>query len=683
MKERGILTMKKWIAKYNDANVVNTLVKETSISRLCAEVLNCRGVDSIEKAINFIQPDDIESPLIMADMEKATQILTEAIDNGEKICIFGDYDCDGITSTAMLKIYLEYIGADVMVYIPEREEGYGMNKSAIDKIKQQDAKLIITVDNGISAHEEAEYIYSLDIKLIITDHHQPSETLPKAEAIVNPHRKDCPSKFKYLCGAGVVFKLIMAMECNNYDAIIEQFGDLVAIATIGDVVQITNENRKLVYDGLEYIKHSDRVGILALCEVANINLENINSTKVAFGIVPRINASGRFGSPKLALDLLTSEDEESALELANKLCDLNNQRKQAEKNIIENIDKQIRHNPQLLNNRVLVFSGDNFHHGVIGIVASRICEKYDKPCFIITNEGNNLSRGSARGIGSFSIFKCLEFCASVLDRFGGHQGAGGFSLNTDNVETFTELILKYANDSFNIMPRTSYYIDKILNPNDITLENVKGLSILEPFGEGNQEPTFLIMNAKVLDIIPLSNNTSIKIKIFYMDKYLDIVQFRKSTNQVLIHKNSTCDFLVKLSLNTFRSRENITIMALDYRLSGLVQSKFFSALDIYEKFQLKMELSKAYYDKITPSYDELKLVYSYIVKFKHIDTESLYLYINKDSINYCKLRLCVDIFCELGLVVFEPELQSVKINSIQGKVNLEDSSILGRLKSYD
>ncbi|MCC8069016.1 MAG: single-stranded-DNA-specific exonuclease RecJ [Ruminococcus sp.] len=674
--------MKKWVAKSCDVNVVNMLVKETTINPLCASVITARGVTSKDTAVNFIQPCEIESPLSMVDMSKAIDVLNHHIDIGSKICIFGDYDCDGITSTAMLKTYLEFLGANVFTYIPERSEGYGMNINAIDKINEQGANLIITVDNGISAHNEAEYIYSLGMQLIVTDHHQPSETLPRAEAIVNPHRKDCPSKFKNLCGAGVVFKLIMALEGNDYNSVLEQFGDLVAIATIGDVVEISGENRKLVHDGLQYIKDSDRIGILALSEVANIDLETIDSTKVAFGIVPRINASGRFGSPKTALALLTSEDESDALKLAQQLCDLNNQRKSTEDKIMQEIALQIESNPKILNERVLIFSGNNFHHGVIGIVASRICEKYDKPCFVISNEEESSSRGSARGIGSFSIFKCLEYCSSVLERFGGHQGAGGFSLKTENLQEFTKLILQYADDTFNIMPRTSFNIDKVISPNEITLENIKGLSILEPFGEGNKEPTFAIMHCKLLEVLPLANNTSVKFKVQYQGKYLDILCFRKSSEEIFLRKNSMCDFLVKLSINFFKGRESITIMAIDYRMSGVNQAKFFSALDIYERFSLGKDISKTCYEKITPSYDDLKLVYSYIARLKITDTETLFLTINKDSMNYCKLRLCVDIFYELGLLKFDVTNQAVTIVSVDNKVDLNGSSILRRLKDY-
>lgn len=682
MKECDILTMKKWVAKSCDANITDMLIKETSVTPLCASVLNARGFTSKDTALDFLNSSEIENPLVMADMSKAIEVINHHIEQGSKICIFGDYDCDGVTSTAMLKTYLEMVGADVFTYIPERAEGYGMNTSAIDYINQQGANLIVTVDNGISAHKEAEYIYTLGMQLIVTDHHQPSEELPKAEAIVNPHRKDCPSKFKYLCGAGVVFKLIMALEDNDYTSVLQQFGDLVAIATIGDIVEISGENRKLVHDGLQYVKNSDRIGLLALCEVANIDLETVNSTKVAFGIVPRINASGRFGSPKLALSLLTSEDEQEALDLANQLCNLNNQRKNTEDDIMQKVLLQIEDNPSMLNQRVLVFSGDNLHHGVIGIVASRICEKFDKPCFIITNEDDNFSRGSARGIGNFSIFKCLEYCSSVLERFGGHKGAGGFSLDTSNVEEFTKLILQYADTSFNIMPRTSYYIDKVLSVKDISLDNAKGLSILEPFGEGNKEPTFAILNATLLQIVPLKNN-SIRFKVEYQGKYLDIVRFRTSIEDVFLKGNSKCDFLVRLSVNSFNGRESITIMALDYRLSGVNQTKFFSALDIYEKFSTNKELSKAYYTKITPSYDELKLVYSYAFRLKVVDVETLFLTLNRNDINFCKLKICVDIFCELGLLKFDVTNQTVTTVSVENKVDLNSSSILRRLKTYD
>lgn len=675
--------MRKWIAKFNDENIVNNLMVENSISKLCSEVLVSRGVTSAEMAIDFVTPSEIENPFNMIDMDKAVNLLNECLDNNKTICIYGDYDCDGITSTAMLKTYLEFVGANVFTYIPERSEGYGLNTSAIDKIHEQGADLIVTVDNGISAHIEAEYIHELGMKLIITDHHQPSETLPNAEAIVNPHRKGCQSKFKYLCGAGVVFKLIMALEDGDYQSTLQQFGDLVAIATIGDIVQISGENRKLVSDGLEYLKHTDRIGILALCEISDIDLENINSTKVSFQIVPRINASGRFGSPKIALELLTCEDEERAYELAKQLFDLNNQRKNTEKDITLSIEKQIEKNPQVINERVLIFVGEDFHHGVIGIVASKICEKYDKPCFIITKDGDNVYRGSARGIGNFSIFKCLEYCSNTLERYGGHQGAGGFSLLAENLERFKNSILEYANKNFSIMPRTNYNIDKILDINDITIENIKGLSILEPYGEGNQEPMFLISNATLVSITPMKNNTSVRFNVYYMGRYIDIVKFRTSTEEVSLKLNSKCDFLVGLYVNSFNGREKVSIIAKDYRLFGVNQKKFFSALDTYEKFNLGVALPETYVEKVRPSRDELKLVYSYIVKNQPIDVESLYLIINHDSINYCKLRICVDIFAEMELVSFNPIENIVKLNSVTSKVDLEKSTILQRLSSKE
>ncbi|MGN1410925.1 MAG: single-stranded-DNA-specific exonuclease RecJ [Oscillospiraceae bacterium] len=671
--------MKKWVAKLNDESIVNNLMNETSISKLCSEVLVTRGVVSKEMAIDFVTPSEIENPFNMIDMDKAVNLLNECIDNGETICIYGDYDCDGITSTAMLKMYLELIGANVFTYIPERSEGYGLNTFAIDKIHEQGANLIITVDNGISAHIEAEYIYKLGMKLIITDHHQPSETLPKAEAIVNPHRKGCQSKFKYLCGAGVVFKLIMALEDGDYQSILEQFGDLVSIATIGDIVQISGENRKLVSDGLNYLKHTDRVGILALCEVSNVNLENINSTKVAFQIVPRINASGRFGSPKIALELLTCEDEERSIELAKQLFDLNNQRKDTEKDITLAIERQIEENPQMLNERVLIFVGEDFHHGVIGIVASKICEKYDKPCFILTKDGDNAYRGSARGIGSFSIFKCLEYSANILERFGGHQSAGGFSLLAENVEKFKNSILTYANENFSIMPRTNYNVDKILDIEDITLDNVKNLSILEPFGEGNQEPMFLIKNATLMSINPMANNTSVRFNVYYRGQYIDIVKFRTSTEDIPLKLNSKCDFLVGLYVNSFNGREKVSIIAKDYRLYGVNQKKFFSALDTYEKFNLGIKLPKVYVEKIRPTRDELKLVYSYIVRNQPVDVEILYSIINRDDINYCKLRICVDIFAEMKLISFNPINNRITLNKVSSKVDLEKSTILQKL----
>ena len=306
--------MKKWIVNNPDPKTASELVRGSDLHPLCAEVLAARGISTVSEAAEMLGTENLSDPFLLKDMREAAEAINEAIEEFTPICIYGDYDCDGITSTVMLFSYLECMGANVSYYIPERCEGYGLSSAAVRTLAAQGTELIITVDNGVSAFDEAELIYELGMKLIITDHHQTGETLPRAEAVVNPHRSDCHSPFKQLCGAGVVLKLIAAMEGGDYDAALNEYGELAAIGTIADVVTLTGENRYIVKYGLYLLENSERPGINALINQSRLK-SPLNSTSVAFGLAPRINASGRFGSPSYAARLLLTDDTDEAKKL--------------------------------------------------------------------------------------------------------------------------------------------------------------------------------------------------------------------------------------------------------------------------------------------------------------------------------------------------------------------------------
>ncbi len=339
--------MKKWIVNNPDPKTASELVRGSDLHPLCAEVLAARGISTVSEAAEMLGTENLSDPFLLKDMREAAEAINEAIEEFTPICIYGDYDCDGITSTVMLFSYLECMGANVSYYIPERCEGYGLSSAAVRTLAAQGTELIITVDNGVSAFDEAELIYELGMKLIITDHHQTGETLPRAEAVVNPHRSDCHSPFKQLCGAGVVLKLIAALEGGDYDAALNEYGELAAIGTIADVVTLTGENRYIVKYGLYLLENSERPGINALINQSRLK-SPLNSTSVAFGLAPRINASGRFGSPSYAARLLLTDDNDEAEMIAQKLDGLNNERKETENKIIESISVQIAASPETL-----------------------------------------------------------------------------------------------------------------------------------------------------------------------------------------------------------------------------------------------------------------------------------------------------------------------------------------------
>ncbi len=670
--------MKKWIIKNNNTATAEKISSCSDLSLFCAEILSSRGISDLNQASDFFSPVIPENPFIMKDMKETVEIINDAVDNGRKICIFGDYDCDGIVSTVMLFSYLQCIGANVSYYIPEREEGYGMNKNAVKQIAENNTELIITVDNGISAVNEAEYIYQLGMKLIITDHHQPGEILPKAEAIINPHRHDCPSQFKELCGAGVVLKLISAVEGGDYECIMEQFGDIASLATIADIVSLSGENRYIVSRGLDVLANTERLGLISLMEKNNLKTNCLKSVSIAFKLVPKINASGRFASPKLAVELLMCEDGERAEQIADELNNLNNQRKDCENEIINHIIEIVRSNPDSVYKRVLVFSGENWHHGVIGIVASRISQHFGKPCFIITNENNGVSRGSARSFGNFSIFKCLEYCGDILTKYGGHMSAGGFSLNTSDVDAFDEKIQEYAKLNHNIMPVFSIVADKFIKPEEITVENIRSLDAFEPFGENNPEPLFLINNARIENIIPFSAGIHTKLILRYGSVFVEVLAFNATPLSLGVKTGEIWSFIVSLGVDTYNGKSSVCAKLKDLRKYGLKQEKYLYFSNVYEQYLLNEITDKSIYNEICPSRTDLTLVYKYLGNSSQ-NISNLYSNLEPQGINLCKLKICVDIFCELGIAQYDVFNDIVRRIPIDIKVNLDDSEILRRL----
>ena len=670
--------MKKWIIQQPNADKVKMLTSKSDLSSLCAEVLVSRGIENIEKAKSFFSSDELSSPFLLNDMAEAVTIINSAVEDGKSICIYGDYDCDGITATVVLYSYLECLGANVSYYIPERDEGYGMNVNAVKKLSDDGVELIITVDNGISAIEEAELIYVLGMDLVITDHHQPSEILPKASAIVNPHQKNCTSPFKNLCGAGVVLKLIAAMDDGSYDAVLEQFSDLVAIGTIADVVKLTGENRTIVENGLHLLTNTENLGLSALMEQSKISSDNITSTSVAFMLAPRINAAGRFGSPTTAVKLLLTDDEDEANELAAELSRLNNERKAVEQKILEDIDKIVTENPNMLNERVLIFSGEGWHHGVIGIVSARIVEKYGKPNFIISIDGD-IARGSARSVNGFSIFDALTACDDLLVRFGGHMGAGGLSIKNENINAFKERIAVFSREKFPVMPHLEITAEKVLDKNDLTVKAIESLSVLEPFGEGNSRPIFALLGAKVEEIIPLSQGKHSKLKLNYNGIIVFSVLFGVNPLKLSIKNGDFGDFLVYVELNIYNGNKLVSTKIIDYRKSGIHQAKYFAAKDAYEKYMLGEGVSAQLKPRIIPTREELILIYKAIPK-DDIPIDNLFMQLNSDSMNYCKFKLCLDIFNELGLIHINPANDTVVLIPATKKVDLESSKILMELR---
>jgi single-stranded-DNA-specific exonuclease len=680
------LAIKYWNLPADNRQLAVSLSAQTGLPAFVTEILVNRGYTTFGEMDEFFGAEEqFEDPYVLADMSAAVERIRQGVENFEKIAVYGDYDCDGVTSTALLYSYLNLLGANVIYYIPSREgEGYGLHRESVKQLAEQGVELMITVDNGISALEEIDYANSLGMDVIVTDHHQVGETLPNAVAVVNPHRKDCPSTFKQLAGVGVAFKLVTALEDGDYSCTLEQFGDLVAIGTVGDVVPLTGENRSFVRRGLELLSRTDNIGLVALMQVANLNPEHLNSQNIAFGICPRINAAGRMGDASLAVRLLLSDTPEEAQQLAQQMAELNQMRKQKEEAIVADIQNQIQHDPQVLYDRVLTFYQEGWHPGVIGIVSSKVLEQYGKPNLLMALQNGQLC-GSARSVAEFPLYEALCSCSEHLIRYGGHKQAAGFLLEEGAFPGFKEQLEHYAAKHYRVMPSFTYDVDKQIFPEELNLQNIKRLDLLEPFGAENQPPLFLLKEAKLMGIQPVSEGKHLRLKLDFGSVSVSAMYFGVSPQRFLYEQGQTLDLLANISVRQYNGREYLSAVVRDLRPSGFLQQNFFNAKTYYEMFRRGECCSASVLKKATPTREETAVVYLYLKKHGGFsgDVESLGSTFLVNEINYFKFRLILDCLQDVGLIRISPLLDGITLCPVEGKVDLFSGETMRKLKDME
>ena len=550
---------KKWEYYSFNEERVNEICKEFKIDKLLATILVNRGIKE-EEIRKFLEPtrDDFHNPFLMPDMEVAVDTVIKAIEDKEKILIYGDYDVDGITSISVLQKFLEERGLEVAHHIPNRlEEGYGLNNDAIKKIAEDGYKLMITVDCGISGIEEIEFANSLGIRTIVTDHHEPLDELPNAIAIIDAKRKDNKYPFNQLAGVGVVFKFIQAigiklgLEEKEY----LKYLDLVCVGTISDIVPLVDENRVIAKLGLKLVNVTKNLGLKYLLDATGY--KNIDSNAVSFGIAPRINACGRMGHENEALDIFLSNNIDEVKELTNKLNAYNKTRQETEKNIVKEAIELIEQNNEH-EKSTIVLGHKNWHHGVIGIVSSKITETYFKPSILVSFE-EGIAKGSGRSIPGFDLHDALCKCSKYLEKYGGHEMAVGLSLKEENFEEFKTEFEKIAKESKinEILP--VIYIDGILSGEDIKPEFVKQLKQLEPFGEGNKMPLFAYKGLKINSIRALTEGKHLKLTLRDDNIIIDAIGFNMGhlVDEYLI--GDKIDVVGVLEINDFGGRETVQI----------------------------------------------------------------------------------------------------------------------------
>lgn len=668
--------MKKWLCSPAVSGVSNEITQQ--FGELLGGVMLSRGITSLDRAREFFGCSSLSDPMLLRDMETAVEVIRQALDEGKKITVYGDYDCDGVTATAMLYGYLDAMGAEADFYIPDRSEGYGMNIPALEKILDRGTELIITVDNGVSAAEEAEYIRSRGAQLVITDHHQPPEELPVCDACVDPHRPDDNSPFKDICGAGVVLKLLCALE-EDEELIMEQYAELAAVGTIGDVMPLIGENRYIVRRGIEEIRSSQNIGIDRLLRTAGVAPENVDASSVAFSICPRINAAGRMAGADKAVQLLMTESPEQASLLSEELNLVNERRRAEEARIMQDVDRQLESDPRILKERVLVVSGEGWHHGVIGIVAARLLEKYGKPVLMISSE-NGEARGSARGIDGFSIYRLLSGCSRVLTKFGGHPKAGGFSLPADRVEDFRQMVYAFCREYYPKMPEYTVSADMEITGDSLTEDALNSLAQLEPCGEGNQRPVFLLKNCMVLSKRALKEGRYTSFEAQSGGVKLKALCFGIPFARFFPEQGSMVDIIATAELNEFRGVKSVTLRVLELRPSGFREDRFFAAQRTYEEISRGEGCDSRLAPRVIPDRNSLMAAYDLLRKHGGVmSAEDMFVY-GGSELNYCMLRIALDTFASAGMAEQSADAGTVRLIPVTTKTDLMASGFLADLR---
>ena len=558
-------------APWSDEKYKAVLVAQQKENALLAGILAARGITDPTEALTLLAgEEELSDPALLTDMDAACQRIWQAIDNGETIAVFGDYDVDGVTATALLYQHLKGMGATVKCMLPSREgDGYGLSKNAIQSMHNKGCSLIVTVDNGISAVEEAEFAASLGMDLIITDHHLPPETLPKAVAVVDPRREDDHSPFKGLCGAGVAFKLCAALDGCPPEEMLDYCGDLAAVGTVADVMPLVGENRTLVKAGLQQLQQTDRPGFGALLEEVGLAGKPITAENISYAIAPRINAAGRMDNAVTALQLVLCEDPDRAGELAHKLNEINAHRQETEQQIFKAAEELLEQQPERLDDRIMLLWGRDWHPGVIGIVASRLVERTGRPVIVVTIDEHGEGKGSGRSVQGFNLHACIGSCADLLVRYGGHAMAAGLSVREENLPELRRRLNEWAARECPVLHTPPLTCDVTIHLDRITVESVRHLDQLAPYGAENPTPVFLLQSAVVDGVYPVSEGRHSRLRLRQGNACLYAVWFGMPAEQLPYALGDVVDVALNLSVYESTRGAQLSGRIIDLHPAGL------------------------------------------------------------------------------------------------------------------
>lgn len=669
-----------WKVSQPEAGAVNALVG-SGYAPLAAMVLASRGMEDDHQARAYLDCNaPLLDPFLMTDMDKAAGRVGLAMSRGEKIAVFGDYDVDGITATCLLTDFLRRHGADAVSYIPGRlEEGYGLNPIAIHQLHDEGVKLIVTVDCGITAVSEAELCRQLGIDLVITDHHECKQTLPAAIAVVDPHRPDGGYPHKNLSGVGVAFKLASALS-GSQEGVLEEYADMVCLGTVADVMPLQGENRVFVARGLESLAHTKRPGIAALMAECGCAPEAVSASSIGFMLAPRINAAGRMGQIDLAVELFLTDDPDKAAEAARGLCELNRQRQTVESEIYRQAVSML---PIGKPPEAIVLADESWHQGVVGIVASRIAEEYACPTFLICLDGEH-GKASSRSHGGFNLFASLSALSPLLESYGGHELAAGFTITRANIPEFRRQICALAAKFYtDDVPRTVLDVDCAVSPELLTLHNVDALQMLEPCGNGCPKPVLMVKNLTIDRISMVGGGRHMRLRLCSGHTYLNAIYFSANPQTVSIQPGDLVDVAFTPQVNEFRGTRTVQMNVIDIRPS--CNAECLPDAAPYRDMQ-RGNLTAGEAAALLPDRKMLALVWRYLDAANPVQESPVCLCRkivrwSGKPLNLGQMLTCLDIFRDVGLLTVQRQHKyvSIRLTPGEGKADLSRSQTMQRL----
>lgn len=721
------MTQKKrkkiWESKYipGDAGrdaAIAEMARSLGVSPLFATLLYNRGYTDADTASRFLRfaEEDFHDPFLMRDMERAVERILRAVRDGEKIYVYGDYDVDGVTSVSLLYLYLTSLGASVRIKIPKRDgEGYGVSSAAVDAISADGATLVVTVDTGITAIDEVEYARSIGVDFVITDHHECHGALPNAVAVVNPHRPDCSYPFSELAGVGVIFKVVCACEMRRFEQegrcadeglkrICEEYCELVAVGTIADVMPLVDENRPIVKLGLDKLERGDgRPGLLSLIDASSKKTgddkrqRKVTSGTIGFGIAPKINAAGRMSDALIAARLLLADDAARVAAFTEELCEINRRRQLEENAIATQVYEMIENDSRYENDKVIILSDNDWQQGIIGIVSSRVTEKYGLPSILVSYRGSvgeeesddDDGKGSGRSVKGLNLVEALASCEDLLVKYGGHELAAGLTVKRGKLEEFRRRINEYAREHLSDEALSDRAIaDCEIRGTDVSMRLATELTLLEPFGIGNAAPEFIIKNADVCRVTYLGGGKHTKLTLKKDGELLTAMYFGVGEGELDFCEGDTVDVLFSIDVNEFRGIRSVQLILRDARPAEDEQRALDGGKQRYAEIKRGERFSES--EELLPSRDDFAAVYNMLRRHYRAHVSSLTvkemlhaLKAEGTEIGYCKLKFILAILRELQICEIEEtgeDVYSFEIFFNASKTSIEKSSILKKLR---